>query len=168
MKFTKFSVLIVGSLLFAGCSLLNKQGESISPSEVMDDSSQEESMMEDDSMMKDDAMMDDDAMMEDDGAMMDDSMMEEGHKVVELSATNFSFGVEEIEVNVGDKLTLRITNDEGFHDLLIDELGVDTGNIPEGDTVDVVVPTDQAGSFEYYCSVGNHRAQGMKGTLIIN
>lgn len=162
MKFTKFSVLIVGSLLFAGCSLLNKQGESISPSEVMDDGSQEESMMEDDSMMKDDAMMEDDEAM-----MEDDSMMEEGHKVVELSATNFSFGVEEIKVNVGDKLTLRITNNGGFHDLLIDELGVDTGSIPEGDTIDVVVPTDQAGSFEYYCSVGNHRAQGMKGTLVI-
>jgi hypothetical protein len=26
---------------------------------------------------------------------------------------------------------------------------------------------DKAGTFEYYCSVGNHRAMGMKGTLTV-
>jgi plastocyanin len=87
--------------------------------------------------------------------------------VIKLTADNFTFGRDEIRVKKGQKLTLSITNAEGFHDLKIDELKVNTGMIPAGQTKDVEIPTDKPGTYEYYCSVGNHRAQGMKGTLII-
>jgi uncharacterized cupredoxin-like copper-binding protein len=52
--------------------------------------------------------------------------------------------------------------------LVIDELNVATKQISEGgtDSVTFTVPASAAGkSFEFYCSVGNHRQMGMVGTV---
>ena len=51
--------------------------------------------------------------------------------------------------------------------IVIDELGISTGVIPEGESQMVTIPTDKPGTYEYYCSIGKHRELGMKGTLVI-
>ena len=84
-----------------------------------------------------------------------------------ISGKNFSFTPSTITVKKGDKVKITFENSAGFHDFVIDEFGAATKqtNAP---TIEVLEFTaDKAGSFEYYCSVGSHRAMGMKGTLIV-
>jgi nitrite reductase (NO-forming) len=53
------------------------------------------------------------------------------------------------------------------HDFVIDELGVQSDKVNNGETATVQFVADKVGTFEYYCSVGNHRAMGMVGKLIV-
>jgi len=39
--------------------------------------------------------------------------------------------------------------------------------VTPGTPTSVTFVADKTGTFEYYCSVGNHRAQGMVGKLIV-
>jgi len=84
-----------------------------------------------------------------------------------LDSFNYGYSMDTITVNEGDTVTITLTNSEGFHDLVIDEFGVATEKIRAGDTTSVTFVADRAGTYEYYCSVGNHRAQGMVGTLVV-
>jgi heme/copper-type cytochrome/quinol oxidase subunit 2 len=54
-----------------------------------------------------------------------------------------------------------------MHDFVIDELGVKIPVTQAGDTSVVEFVADTPGTYEYYCSVGEHRAQGQVGTLIV-
>lgn len=130
-----------------------------------------DAMTEDDAMMEDDAMEEDgDAMMEDD-AMMDDEAMMEGNTEYTIEMSNFEYSVESITASPGETLTINLVNVEGQHDFDIDELGVDTEVTSSGDenTVTVEIPADAEPGTEYayYCSVGNHRALGMEGTITV-
>lgn len=84
-----------------------------------------------------------------------------------VSGKNFSFEPSTIKVQKGDKVKIIFKNSQGFHDWVIDEYGVATKQTqaPAEEVLEFVA--DKAGSFEYYCSVGSHRAMGMKGTLIV-
>lgn len=86
---------------------------------------------------------------------------------IEISGTNYAFDVEEIKVKKGDTVNIVFKNNEGFHDWVIDEFDAQTKQITQGQTTEVSFVADTTGTFEYYCSVGNHRAQGMVGTLIV-
>lgn len=88
-------------------------------------------------------------------------------RTVVITAKNFSYDLKEIRVKKGEKVALEVKNTEGFHDLVIDELGVKTKRLNEGESEILVVPSDTIGKFEYYCSVGQHRMMGMKGILIV-
>jgi len=80
----------------------------------------------------------------------------------------FRFSVEEMRVNVGDTVRVELTNvDEMPHDFIIDELDVATRIIENGESDIVEFVVSEAGTFEYYCSVGSHREMGMVGTLIV-
>ncbi len=84
-----------------------------------------------------------------------------------VSGANFSFTPSTLTVKKGDKVKITFVDTQGFHDFKIDELGVASKKI-QGGAQDVVEFTaDKTGSFEYYCSVGEHRAMGMKGTLTV-
>lgn len=80
---------------------------------------------------------------------------------------NFGYSMSEIRVKQGDTVTINLTSSDGFHDWVVDEFDAATDKIREGETTSVTFVADQAGSFEYYCSVGSHRANGMVGTLIV-
>ncbi len=88
-------------------------------------------------------------------------------RVFTVSGTNFAFDVEEIRVNQGDTVTINFESAEGVHDWVVDEFGAATEVVQPGTPTSVTFVADQAGTFEYYCSVGSHRAQGMVGTLIV-
>jgi plastocyanin len=84
-----------------------------------------------------------------------------------VDGSNFKFAPSDIKVKQGDKVKITFTNSAGFHDFVIDELGVKTPVIQSGQDAVVEFVADKAGTFTYYCSVGNHRQQGMEGTLIV-
>lgn len=88
-------------------------------------------------------------------------------KVFNIESKPYSFTPNEIRVKKGDLVGIILTNIEGFHDLKIDEFNVATKQIAAGQTDTVEFVADKAGTFEFYCSVGNHRQMGMVGKLII-
>jgi plastocyanin len=88
-------------------------------------------------------------------------------KEVTITAGNFSYDLKEIRVKKGETVKITFKNNEGMHDWVVDEFQARTKKIKAGDTDTVTFVADKAGSFEYYCSVGSHRALGMKGTLIV-
>ena len=79
----------------------------------------------------------------------------------------FYYNPKELSVNKGDTVKVTFINDEGMHDFVIDEFNARTPRIQGGQSTTVQFVADKAGSFQYYCSVGSHRAQGMWGTLIV-
>lgn len=88
-------------------------------------------------------------------------------KTFSVSAKNFSFTPSEIRVKQGEKVVINFTTASGFHDFVIDELNVKTKQLSDGQTEEIEFVSDKKGTFEYYCSVGNHRKMGMVGKLIV-
>ncbi len=84
-----------------------------------------------------------------------------------VEGSNTKFAPTNLTVKKGQKVKLTFKNVEGFHDWKIDAFNAFTSKIKGGaeETIEFVV--DKAGSFEYYCSVGSHRAMGMVGTLVV-
>lgn len=86
---------------------------------------------------------------------------------VDVEGSPFAFDVKEIRVREGDTVQINFTNTQGSHDWVLDEFGVRTAVLAAGASESVTFVADKKGTFEYYCSVGNHRAQGMVGKLIV-
>lgn len=80
---------------------------------------------------------------------------------------NFSFTPAAMTVKKGDRVRITFVNDSGTHDWVIDEFNARTKVIQGGAKETIEFVADKAGSFEYYCSVGQHREMGMKGTLTV-
>jgi len=88
-------------------------------------------------------------------------------KTLTVTGQNFSFTPSEIRVSKGDKVKIIFKNADGTHDLRIDEFNAATKRIRTGEEDTIEFVADKTGTFEYYCSVGSHRAMGMKGNLIV-
>ena len=97
---------------------------------------------------------------------------EEEERVIIITGENYKFMVDgeenpEIKVKVGEKIKIEFTSTEGFHDFVIDELEAKTEKLTAGESTSIEFTADQAGTFQYYCSVGNHRGLGMEGNFIV-
>ncbi|KKU52584.1 MAG: hypothetical protein A3H69_05720 [Candidatus Sungbacteria bacterium RIFCSPLOWO2_02_FULL_47_9] len=97
----------------------------------------------------------------------DEPMPVPAKKEFTVSGQSFSFSPSTITVNRGDKVKIVFKDQGGFHDLRIDGYNTGTQRINTGGEAFVEFTADRVGSFEYYCSVGSHRASGMHGTLIV-
>lgn len=94
---------------------------------------------------------------------------------ISLTAEGREFFIEgedeanpDLVVQQGDTVEVTLCVTGGNHDWVVDEFAVATEQIGADSpcsTVEFVA--DQVGEFEYYCSVGNHRAEGMVGTLVV-
>jgi plastocyanin len=88
---------------------------------------------------------------------------------VELTATEFAFDPSTIKVDEAGETTFTLVNDGKFtHALEIEGQGIEeeTDEIDGGETTELTVDL-KAGEYEFYCPVGNHREQGMEGTLVV-
>jgi plastocyanin len=88
-------------------------------------------------------------------------------KVFNVEGFNFGYNMGEIRVQEGDTVVINFKSTDGFHDWVIDEFSVATTKVRTGDTTQVTFVADKKGTFEYYCSVGSHRAEGMVGKLVV-
>jgi plastocyanin len=88
-------------------------------------------------------------------------------KTFTVEGKNFSFSPATINVNKGDTVKIIFKNTGGFHDFVIDELNAKTKVISDGQSETIEFVASKSGSFEYYCSVCEHRKMGMKGTLVV-
>ncbi len=84
-----------------------------------------------------------------------------------IDASNFKFSLTEIKIKKGETVKITLNNKEGLHDFVIDEFGAKTKQLKVGEQETIEFVADKTGTFEYYCSVGEHRKMGMKGSLIV-
>jgi len=84
-----------------------------------------------------------------------------------VTGQKFSFNPSSIVVKKGDQVKITFKSLDGLHDFKIDEFGAATKRVNAGEEDTITFTADKTGSFEYYCSVGTHRAMGMHGTLTV-
>lgn len=75
----------------------------------------------------------------------------------------------DIEVDEGQVVQINIVNGDGaVHDLAIPAFDVQSDQVVgEGSATAIVFRADEAGTFEYLCTLPGHKAAGMYGTLIV-
>jgi len=89
-------------------------------------------------------------------------------KEIEVTSRGLAFTPTEIRVNLGDTVRVTYLNGGGRHDWVLDEFeGARTAVITGGRSETVEFVADQAGTFEYYCSVPGHRQAGMVGSFVV-
>lgn len=86
---------------------------------------------------------------------------------VNLDMEDIKFVPDSLTIPGNTDVTIHITNKGATaHDFSIDELGISTGDVQPGATIDVKVNA-KPGAYTYYCNVPGHEAAGMKGTLTV-
>lgn len=88
-------------------------------------------------------------------------------QIVQVEGGSFYYKPNEIRVRKGQPVKIVLNSVDMMHDFVIDELNVKSEIIKSGETGEVEFTPDTIGEFEFYCSVGQHRANGMVGTLIV-
>jgi plastocyanin len=88
-------------------------------------------------------------------------------RVVTLAAGSMKFSTNEIIVKKGQHVKVALKVDDGLHDFVVDEFSVRTAQVGAGQLTYAEFTPDKTGTFEFYCSVGNHRAMGMVGKLVV-
>ena len=101
-----------------------------------------------------------------------DSAADEGLEAGEvkefvIEARNFEHSEKELTVSKGDTVRIVFRTVQGFHDWRVESFNKGTRRAGEGQESTVEFVADQVGTFEFFCSVGNHRALGMIGTLTV-
>lgn len=85
-----------------------------------------------------------------------------------VTGSPFKFDLSTITVKKGEKVRIVFTNASGKHDWVLDEFtGARTKVLDAGASETIEFVADKVGTFEYYCSVGQHRAAGMKGVFTV-
>ena len=122
----------------------------------------------------DNANQKDDTIMGEDDGTPDQGEATEGDstKVFSLTGVNFKFMMDGKEnptltVTEGDTVRIEFKSTEGFHDWVLDEFKAATSKVQAPDATSVEFTASTAGTYEYYCSVGQHRQMGMKGRFIV-
>jgi uncharacterized cupredoxin-like copper-binding protein len=88
---------------------------------------------------------------------------------VQLVAKDFSFEPQSVTVDEAGPVTFRVQNDGGTaHALEVEGNGVEeeTEPIGPGKSGELTVRLE-AGDYEFYCPIGNHRQMGMEGKLVV-
>ena len=73
----------------------------------------------------------------------------------------------ELEFERGETVRFNFENVEGTHNLKIPALNVGTETFVGEGTRSFVVTFNEAGEYEFLCSVGNHAEQGQKGLITV-
>jgi plastocyanin len=116
-----------------------------------------------------DAGVENDGGAEEDGGVTTESLT--ARKIV-VHAKEFSFRPDRITAKPGEQLTIELDNDGvATHAIEFDLPGGDKRLKPDvasGDKgrLKLTAPTKK-GSFDFFCPISNHRALGMKGTLVV-
>lgn len=84
-----------------------------------------------------------------------------------VTMNDIFFDPKEIANPADTDVTIELPNNgASAHNFVIDELGIDSGDVAPGTTAEVVINAP-AGEYEYYCDIPGHAAAGMVGTLVV-
>jgi plastocyanin len=98
----------------------------------------------------------------------DSSSSSGGSQTIEISLTDFALEPSQVSVEEPGTYTFRAVNDgQTVHALEVEGNGVEeeTEELQPGDSAELTVELTEAGDYELYCPVGNHRGMGMEGSL---
>jgi plastocyanin len=87
-----------------------------------------------------------------------------------ISETDFALSPSTVNVDAPGTYTFEATNDGGTdHALEIEGNGIEeeTDTIAAGESASVTVDLE-AGTYEMYCPIDGHRAQGMEGEITVS
>lgn len=103
-----------------------------------------------------------------DSAETKETMVNDNAKEVVIEASEFKFSPVTLTFKKGETVKLVLNNIGKMpHDFVVDELGVRTKKIVGGDSDTIEFTPEKTGVFEYYCSVGQHRQNGMVGKVTV-
>ncbi|MDZ4828525.1 MAG: cupredoxin domain-containing protein [Actinomycetota bacterium] len=86
---------------------------------------------------------------------------------IDVDAEEYAFDPKDIETTAGPLEITLIEKGDEEHTLLIEgvddfKLTVNSGSETDTGTADL-----EAGEYEFYCDIGNHRGQGMEGVIVV-
>ena len=91
----------------------------------------------------------------------------EAAEEVTVEMIDIAFNPNEFTIPANTDVRVVLPNNGAApHTFTIDELGIDSGEVPGGGTGEVTINAP-AGTYEYYCRVPGHRPAGMVGTLTV-
>ena len=151
--------IVVVAIAVLGYALLNRTGSS----EEQREATQENQTVQDNSMADSNTT----PAVEGASSSATSVVTENGVTTVSMEAGSFYFKPNKITVKKGDKVKVVITSKDMMHNFNIDELKVKSALVKVGETSTVEFIADKVGSFEFYCSVGQHRKNGQVGTLVV-
>ncbi len=97
-----------------------------------------------------------------------EEMMDGEVRVINVDGSEFRFNPSTIRVTKGERVRVVFRNVGTLpHDFVIEGTNIRTRIISPGETDAVEFIADRTGELTFYCSVGNHRANGMEGDLVI-
>ena len=102
-----------------------------------------------------------------DSQMASDSAALGAVKEFNVSNQGTAFTIKEMKVNKGDTVRVTLKVAGGTHDWVLDDFDAKTKVLKTGEEETIEFIADQAGTFEYYCSVPGHKEAGMVGKLIV-
>ena len=104
----------------------------------------------------------------------EDTGTEDEPRQIEISGfVDNSYDVEELDVEAGETVEFVYNHEGGQHDLVLEdsegEIVERTDILSESGESDSFTYTFQEDSedYQFFCSVGSHRAQGMEGTITV-
>ena len=89
-----------------------------------------------------------------------------------LTAESYKYVMDGVDnpdlvVKEGDTVVIDLTSSWGTHDWVIDEFNASTFKLHSPATHTIEFVAGKKGTFEYYSSVDDDRAEGMKGRFIV-
>ncbi len=87
---------------------------------------------------------------------------------ITIKMSEYIFSPSVISIDV-EKDTTFVLKNLGFttHDFVVEEIDIHSGLIPPGGSKTITFKADEPGEYDFYCSVGDHRDNGMEGVLIV-
>lgn len=87
---------------------------------------------------------------------------------VTIRTQSMRFQQTEIQVEVGQPVTLQLINKDGYtHAFDLDELDLHTPLSANGEAT-LTFTAEQPGRYAFYCGLPGHREAGMSGTLVVS
>jgi PQQ system protein len=102
----------------------------------------------------------------------DESASGEVLKTIQISEKEFSLNPNTVTLSQPGTYEFEVTNDGRItHALEVEESGggaeVETGDIAAGESKTLRFTFSADGSYEMYCPIGNHKDEGMRGTIVV-
>ena len=101
-------------------------------------------------------------------AVEDVSLISEEKREVVVEGGNFFFSPNVLNFQKGEEIRLVFKSVGGTHDFVVEGTNIKTKRISDGSSIviEFKVP-EESGSYDFYCSIGNHRAMGMVGKMVV-
>ena len=99
----------------------------------------------------------------------DDAAAPDAGNRLEIVETEFALDPADVSVDTAGETTIRVVNDGQFphaHEIEGNGIKEETEELGPGESAELTVDLENGG-YELYCPIGDHRQQGMDGTLIV-